>query len=170
MFLNYSNYFKKNLAIKKLLFTLHLIAGIIFSSATFSQNIVTVTDCNLNGWEKPVNVIAPGIIKFVTGPATPRLGNGSIQFNNPDNINRRLKNNQYVGTLISDITEFSFSTFVELSADIDDNISVVLQIDVNEDGVFDFPMVFNTEYQTGNYVNGIAQDQGVTQLNIWQTW
>src|SRR4030095_10942632 len=104
MFLNYSNYFKKNLAMKKLLFTLHLIAGIIFSSASFSQNIITVTDCNLQGWSRFNNSNATGTINFVNDPSNTPLGMGSVQFYNPDAVNIRLRTNQFVGTLISDLT------------------------------------------------------------------
>jgi hypothetical protein len=50
-----------------------------------------------------------------------------------------------------------------------DNIFIVLQTDINSDGILDYSLVFNTQYQTGRFVAGFP-DQGPSLLNTWQTW
>jgi hypothetical protein len=59
---------------------------------------------------------------------------------------------------------------VEQSGSISDNIFIVIQVDINDDGNVDFPLVFNPIFQTGSYVDGLGPDQGTTQSNIWQNW
>jgi hypothetical protein len=140
------------------------------SNSSLSQQVVTVTDCNLNGWQRSQNSLALGTVTFVNGPNKPPSGIGSVQFNCPDMRFIRLKNDQFIGTLISDITELSYSTYVQISGAIVDNVFIVLQIDINNDGIVDFPVVFNPVYQTGHFVMGLGPDQGPIQMNIWQTW
>jgi hypothetical protein len=135
-----------------------------------SLETIKVTDCNLGGWIYQKQSGATGTIEFVNGPAETLSGNGSLRFNCPDQKFLRLNNNQYIGTLLSDISSFSYSTFVQQSGSLSDDIFLVIQVDINSDGNVDFPIVFNPVFQTGNYVNGIAPDQGITQTDIWQTW
>ena len=131
---------------------------------------IVVNEANLNGWEKHFPAGSLGTIHFVSGPNTPPLGNGSVEFNCPDKKLFRLKTDQFVGTLLSTITELSFSTNVQRRDSTVDNVFIVLQIDVNDDGIDDFPLVFNTQYQTGKYLQGLRPDQGPTKMNTWQNW
>jgi hypothetical protein len=124
----------------------------------------------LNGWEKHFPVGSLGTINFVNGPAIQPLGNGSVQFNCPDKKLFRLKTDRFVGTLLSTITELSYSTYIQKRDSTEDNVFVVLQIDINDDGIDDFPLVFNTQFQTGKYIQGLRPDQGATKMNTWQTW
>ena len=140
------------------------------ANTSISSNVLTVTECSLNGWHRSGAVGALGTITFVDGPSTPPLGLGSVRFSSPDKKFIRLKNNDFAGTRLADITELAFSTYVRQSASVVDNLFVVVQIDVNGDGVVDFPVVFNPVYQTGHYAAGVGPDQGVIQLNQWQTW
>jgi hypothetical protein len=140
------------------------------NSLSSEKQKVIVTDCNLNGWEKQKQSGATGTIKFVNGPSTSQSGKGSLQFSCPDQKFLRLNNNQFLGTQLSAITQFSYSTYVQQSGSISDNAFIVIQTDINSDGLVDFPLVFNPIFQTGNYVSGIAPDQGSTQSNVWQTW
>ncbi len=64
----------------------------------------------------------------------------------------------------------SYSTYVEQRSNTKDNAFIVLQIDLDNDGILDYPLVFNTEYQTGSYINGSFPDQGPSVLNTWQSW
>lgn len=124
----------------------------------------------MNGWEKQFPGGSLGTINFVNGPAIQPLGNGSVQFYCPDKKFFRLKTDQFVGTILSTITEFSYSTYIQKRDSTVDNVFVVLQIDINDDGIDDFPLVFNPQYQTGQFTQGVRPDQGATKMNTWQTW
>ncbi len=140
------------------------------SLTTFDQNKVTVTDCSLNGWVKQFQAGATGSVEFINGPSATILGKGSLRFSCPDKKFLRLNNNDYIGTLLSSISCLSYSTYVEKSGSLSDNIFIVIQVDVNGDGNVDFPLVFNPVFQTGDYVSGIGPDQGITKMNRWQKW
>lgn len=145
-------------------------ASSALNSLSSDEQKVTVTDCNLQGWVRSQAPGALGTVTFANGPGTPPSGIGSVQFSCPDKKIIRLKNDQFVGTLISNITELSYATYVQTSGAIVDNVFIVLQIDINNDGIVDFPVVFNPVYQTGHFVTGIGPDQGAIQMNTWQTW
>jgi hypothetical protein len=140
------------------------------SNALLPQERIIVTICNPNIWETQKQVGATGTIKFVNGPSESQSGFGSLQFSCPDKKFLRLNTNQFLGTKLSDITRLSYSTYVEQSGSISDNIFIVIQTDINDDGTVDFPVVFNPIFQTGSYVEGIGPDQGTTQSNVWQNW
>ena len=112
---------------------------------------------------------AKGTIYFVNGPSKPPVGKGSAEFSCPDKKFIRFKNNQYVGTVLSAITELSYSTYIKLRDSTVDNIFIALQTDINSDGIWDYSLVFNPQYQTGRFVAGFP-DQGPTLMNTWQTW
>ncbi|HUS00272.1 MAG TPA: hypothetical protein VMY77_01010 [Chitinophagaceae bacterium] len=131
---------------------------------------VIVNEVNLNGWEKHFPAGSLGSINFVNGPAIQPLGTGSVQFYCPDKKNFRLKTDKYVGTHLSTITEFSYSTYIQKRDSTVDNVFITLQIDINDDGIEDFALVFNPVYQTGRFTQGLRPDQGATKMNIWQTW
>lgn len=131
---------------------------------------VVVSEANLNGWEKHFPAGSLGTINFVNGPAIQPLGNGSVQFYCPDKKLFRLKTDQFVGTLLSTITEFSYSTYIQKRDSTVDNVFIVLQIDINDDGIDDFPLVFNPVYQTGVFTQGLRPDQGATKMKTWQNW
>ena len=140
------------------------------SLTALSQEVVTITDCYLNGWERQKQQGATGTITFVNLPSPPQSGKGSLQFYCPDQKFLRLNNNQFIGTRLTTISNLSVSTFVEQSGAIADNIFIVIQIDSDADGTVNFPMVFNPIFQSGNYVAGIGPDQGAIQSKTWQTW
>ena len=134
-----------------------------------SQQLVTVTDCNLNGWVR--NLPSGTTISFINGPAVTPLGKGSIQFNAPLPAFVRVRNINYSGTLLSSITELNYSTYIQQAESNLDVPFVILQIDNDGNGTVDNPIVFNPRWQTGNFIIGPQlPDQGVIKKNIWQTW
>jgi len=140
------------------------------SGTSSSDQVETITNCNLNGWEIRNQPGALGTVTLVNGPAKPALGQGSLEFNSPDTKIVRLRSNSLVGTPVSAFTELFYSTYIQSrTGDVDDAF-IVLQIDIDGDSRFDFPIVFNPEFNTGHYVAGIGTDQGPTLLNTWQTW
>ena len=107
-----------------------------FSSTTiFSQTKVTVTDSNLNGWEKHEQHL--GKIRFTNGPSKPPLHRGSLEFDSPENGHARqirMRNSDYSGILLSSITELSYSTYVQKAGSKWDVPLLVLLVDIEGDG------------------------------------
>lgn len=142
-------------------------------SACISENLITVTDCNLNGWIKQPT--GNSTLGFINGPGNPPVGKGSLKFNVPPGINWpgdfvRFRNGQYSGTKLSSLTELSYATFVEARDTIADIHFLVILIDINGDGTAEHNLVFDPRYQNPSFIKGSMPNQGITQENIWQTW
>jgi hypothetical protein len=159
---------------KKFIQIVGIIMLLFMSKIVFSQNIITVTDCNLNGWVK--QPIGKSTLGFVSGPATPALGKGSIKFNVPaggifwpgDFV--RFRNGQYSGTPFSSLTELSFSTFIEVRDTIADIHFLVILSDINGDGSAEHNLVFDPRYQKPPFIRSTMPNQGNTIEHVWQTW
>ncbi|MEJ7589686.1 MAG: hypothetical protein WKI04_19215, partial [Ferruginibacter sp.] len=154
----------KPLLLKQLLF----IGAVFFTITSFSQTIITVTDSNLNGWEKQQKPNTT--LTFTTGVPAPPLGKGSLEYHSPTGISVVRVNASYHNTPLSSLTEFRYSTFIQGRDNNTDNICVVLQVDRNDDGISDDHFIFEPRFQTDCYVEGKVPDQGPTVLNKWQTW
>ncbi|HEY3370552.1 MAG TPA: T9SS type A sorting domain-containing protein [Prolixibacteraceae bacterium] len=149
-----------------LIFILFLLIGI--TNFAFSQGLVTVTDCNLNGWVR--NAGGNSSLAFMNGPSTPPLGKGSLQFTTPDASFGRLRNTQYTGIPLASVTELSYSTYVQKrDSTVDVNFIVVL-VDINGDGSSEHNLVFDPRYQTHPFIKNSMPDQGITQMDVWQNW
>jgi len=141
----------------------------VISIASFSQNKVTITNCNLNGWVKQIP--ANTSLTFENEPANPILGKGSLEMITvPVQRNVRLRNTNYNNTLLSSITELSFSSFIAHRENNYDAPFVVLQVDLNGDGTTDNFLEFGPQYQTAPWSTGVASDQGTVITDSWQTW
>jgi hypothetical protein len=145
----------------------------VSSVSRVSDPVVTVTDHDFNinstGWSTQLVGGTSGSISTIDGPPTPPLGNGSVYFNAPDQKFLRLGNNIFNGKKLNLISKFSFSTYVENRDSVRDNIFVAIQIDTDNDGLAEFPLLFQPCYQSGKYVNH-GHDQGPILLRTWQTW
>jgi len=143
-----------------------LIAALCFASCKKESEeindkhslVVTVTDCNLNGWVDKRNPNTT--ITFTNGIAAPPLRNGSLEFNSPIGSLANFRSTSHHNTLLSSLTEFKYSTFIQNRVNNTDNIYVVLQIDRTGDGREDDRLLFEPRFQTGSYVAGILRDQG----------
>lgn len=149
--------------------------GIRFkSNALISEELITVTDCNLQGWIK--QPIGNSSLGFINGPDNPPMGQGSLKFYVPaggifwpgDFV--RFRNGQYSGTPLTSLTELSYSTYVEARDTIADIHFLVVLVDVNGDGTAEHNLVFDPRYQNPSFIKGTMPDQGLTQTNTWQTW
>ncbi len=129
---------------------------------------VIVSDANMNGWVK--NPAGLATVKFVTPPSTPPLGSSSLQLSTPDRSFGRLRDTTHSGILLSDLTELSYSTYIEQRDSTVDVLFVVLLIDTDGDRKADNNLVFDPRYQTGRFVVGLFPDQGSTKISTWQTW
>jgi hypothetical protein len=141
---------------------------LLIATNTFSQNVVTVTDCNLNGWVKQVP--AGTSIAFKNEPGNLILGKGSLELFATEALKIiRFRNVNYNGVPLSSITELSWSSFISERANDYDAPFVVITVDLNGDGTTDDFLEFGPQYQ-GQWAAGIAPDQGEVTTGIWQTW
>jgi hypothetical protein len=138
---------------------------------------INVHNFSSQGWrEQQVNNLPTGqvfsdesdYVNIVCGPennSDPRLNPGSVTMNLPTNADPtlrriRLRKAGYSGTLLSDLTELKYSTYVVQNCP----TIMVLQIDVNDDNANDF----NIFYEPRQY----RQSAGFPPLvlNTWQQW
>jgi hypothetical protein len=136
--------------------------------------IITVTDCNLNGWVK--QPIGNSSLGFVNGPDTPAFGTGSLKFYVPaggifwpgDFV--RFRNGEYSGTKIATLTELSYDTYIEARDTITDAHFIVVLSDINGDGAAEHNLVFDPRYQNSNFIKGTMPNQGFSRVHEWQRW
>ncbi|WP_190300459.1 T9SS type A sorting domain-containing protein [Rufibacter hautae] len=133
-----------------------------------AQTIITVTDCNLNGW---VDLRYPNTTTAITTNApNPPLGTGSLEYTTQTGALGNFRNESFHNTLLASLTTFKYSTYIQSRTNDTDNIFVVLQVDRTGDGLADDHLIFEPRWQTGSWVAGILPDQGPTVENTWQTW
>src|SRR6476620_1396561 len=98
---------------KILLIQIAVVSAMMLTTQTlYSQNFVTVTDCNLNGWVKQVP--ANTSLAFKNQPSNPILGKGSLEMITIEvQKNVRLRNTNYNNTLLTSITQLGFSSFID---------------------------------------------------------
>jgi MYXO-CTERM domain-containing protein len=144
---------------------------------------VTVTPSNLDGWSTRVTDMngalggnSTGIAQFVTGPATPPLGVGSVQLATGNGTiggdgSAQMDNTNYQGTLLSSITSLSYSTYVTAN---NGQQFPYLNLVVSTDGSFSSAsldkLYFEPPFQTPTSGNPSLPNQGASVLNTWQTW
>jgi hypothetical protein len=129
------------------------------------------------GWKEQQVNIASGITSFhdlsdyveiICGPentSDPRLSNGCVTMNLPTSADPtlrriRLRRGGYSGTLLADLTELKYSTYVVQNCP----TIMVLQIDVNGDDVKDL----NIYFEPRPYIQSAGFPPLV--LNTWQQW
>lgn len=139
----------------------------------FSQNVITVTDCNLNGWVKQPT--GNSTLSFVNGPEDPPLAKGSLKFFVPPGIAWpgdfvRLRNGQYSGMSLSSLTELSYETYIEERDTITDIQFIVILSDINDDGIAEHNLVFDPRYQNPTFIRGTMPNQGHSMEHVWQKW
>jgi hypothetical protein len=146
-----------------------LIPALLFiTTYAFSQNVVTVTNCNMNGWVKQVP--AGTSLAFQNEPVNPLLGKGSLELSASQALKIvRFRNVNYNGVRLSSLTELSWSSYISSRANSYDAPFVVITVDLNDDGATDDFLEFGPQYQ-GHWAAGIAPDQGEVATGIWQTW
>jgi hypothetical protein len=159
--------------------------GTVANSSNSNQRVtpykferINVQNFSSQGWiEQQVNNLSGGLqvfsdfsdhVEIVCGPensSDPRLIPGCITMNLPTGADPtlrriRLRRGGYSGTLLADLTELKFSTYVVQNAP----VAMVLQIDVNGDADKDFNIFWEPR--------AIVQPPGFPPLvlNTWQQW
>jgi hypothetical protein len=155
-----------------------IVATMTFAGMAFGASQVVVTDANAadHGWMAQHSTcgvpISTGSQVMEEGPANPPLGNGSREFRiGPDgNSFETFRLNTFNGTLLSDLTELSYWTYVESGGSGGQAPYLNLIVDWNNDGLMDDQLFFEPVYQTGDYSGDEVPDQGDIVVGDWQDW
>ena len=141
-----------------------------------AATVVTVTTAALDGWtlqvvdETPPDGITTGTITIVPGPGTPPMGDGSLQFSlgteGEDGVQARQIG--YDGQYIRDLGTLTYSTYVQTPGSGGQAPYLILDIDLNNDGVRDDMWFFEPEYQTAAFCP--ENPQAAVAVGSWQTW
>jgi RTX calcium-binding nonapeptide repeat (4 copies) len=152
------------------------------------SGIIEVSPLTMNGWTaneffNPACGPGPATssVDFVTGPATPPLGTGSVQFSIGPNFESvaNIRNTLYHGTHIRDLTALEYWTYTSNTTNVDQALPfMVLNIDtdgVQSGGFFDDQLwVFQAPYQNGYPTQGFpppsSHAQGPPAAGVWQKW
>ena len=148
-----------------------LCAATLLSLTSIGQTVVSEADVTrqpentppTDNWVLYTRPAAPGIATFVTGPATPPLGCGSLQLTTTTGADKVfLFNYDHIGTKLSDIDNISYSTF-RTTGQLQQAAALNLQIDFNGPAMADgfTTLVFEPVYNTG---------QGAVVDGAWQSW
>jgi hypothetical protein len=132
---------------------------------------VTVTDANPSGWafsnsdgNGTVGNNPTGVGAYVTGPATPLYGVGSANLATGNGSSggdgaELLANGNYSGTLLSDLTALSYSTYdTENNGQQFPYLSLEVAYGPTNNPTYD-QLFFEPPYQSA-----------ATAMNTWQTW
>jgi len=144
---------------------------------------VLVDPMNLNGWVPVIRDAngdlgnnPTGVVAFVTGPATPPLGIGSLNLQTGNGTTHmggdgsaQIDTSNFDGTLLSTLSALSYSTYVT-SNNGQQFPYLKLNVALNDgSGNYD-QLFFEPPYQTPGSGNSGLPDQGLPALNTWQTW
>ncbi|MEJ2594929.1 MAG: hypothetical protein P8100_07330 [bacterium] len=105
--------------------------------------------------------IDPGLGTFVSGPGSPPEGTGSAQMSVTGNERYNLANSQFGGTLLSEITSFSFITYNPSTGNGGSSArSGYMHFNVSFDGThtFQYRLIF------------VPRDNGTVIQDTWQEW
>jgi hypothetical protein len=147
---------------------------------TATSSTVVVTPSNLNGWtmqHDTCGLTATGSQSFVEGPGSPPEGTGSHQFNiGPDGDSfEAMRNSSLNGTLLTNITALSYSTYVQQFGSGGQAPYIILNIDWDNNGITDDQLFFEPVYQNGTYSGASVPNQcgsnpACVVLGQWQEW
>ena len=156
----------------------------------FTDATIVIKPSHMDGWNFQVGIFAgtsTSSAGFEIGPGTPTLPTGSAEFKTglDGNSFALLRNSNYQGTLLSDLTQLTYDSYVTAH-----NNCVApylsLLVDLNDNGVFDGGddrIFFEPCYQTGVYSTILPDNQTIPLQNApigsdgstvrtgeWQHW
>jgi hypothetical protein len=137
-------------------------AGVItLASQAVFASIVVVDPANPEGWVFSQDSGSTGAGSFVTGPATPPLGQGSAQLSVTNSASSEIlfKNFTNDGMALSNITGLSYQSYVASAATSDQSPSLQINVNINSSATgYQGRLVFEPYY-----TNTITPD-------TWQSW
>jgi hypothetical protein len=144
-----------------------LLFATISTTPAFAQTVV-VSDCDMGIWQELLESTA--LIEFVTGPGSPPLPKGSIQYSlGTDGGGKALVGTTfYANTPLSSLTELKYWTYVQNYFN-GQAPAIEIYIDNDDNDIPDDRLVFEPIYQNGTTF-GPVQNGGAVLLNTWQQW
>lgn len=145
------------------------LAGTASATTTF----VPVVKNGDGGWHDLVRFTDFGKVEHVVGPASPPLGSGSVRLTTGTAPNTggdgaaELRNTAYAGVKVSEIAELGYDTY-GVKWNVGQLPYVMLNVDLDNDGVSDNLLFFEPEYQLG--YTGAVTPQADAGLGQWQHW
>jgi hypothetical protein len=139
---------------------------------------IEVNPGNPSGWAlRTTGTPLTASAQYVNGPANPPLGQGSVQFSvgaNGDGA-AEIRNTDYSGTKLSELTALSYSTYVQQGGSGGQAPYLILNIDLDNNGTVDDQLFFEPVYQSGTYGGDTVPNQCGTNpfcvaVGQWQTW
>jgi hypothetical protein len=154
--------------------------GVSGSNTTYdfeegTASVVTVTPSVPDGWTYQVvdddsDTVTTGSTSIVTGPGTPPMGDGSLQFNvgaeGEDGVQARQSG--YDGQFLRDLAALEYSTYIQTPGSGGQAPYLILDVDLNNDGTRDDLWFFEPVYQDAVFCPENPQPALVT--GAWQTW
>ncbi|TLZ58937.1 MAG: hypothetical protein E6K16_07855, partial [Methanobacteriota archaeon] len=148
----------------------------IVASALPPSGVIVVSATHPAGWTVQIDGATltstpTATTSFVTGPGPAPLGAGSalLSVGTDGDGGVQLRQPSYVGTLLSDVTALSYSTYVSTFMGCQ-AAYLILGLDTDGDGLVDDALFFEPCYQTGGYIGDSVPAQGAPMLGTWQTW
>jgi hypothetical protein len=133
----------------------------------------TVRPSSMDGWAAQTDN-PTAAVTFMNGPGSPPLGSGSAELKTGNGTiggdgAAQLRNVNYAGTKLSDLTELRYSTYV-IQNNGQQAPYLILQIDTDLNGTVDDLLFFEPPYQNPVDGNPSLPNQGSVALNTWQSW
>ena len=127
------------------------------------------------GWieqdtDTPPPATTPPDVTFVVGPGTPPSGTGSAQFSVGEDGNNaaQLRNPNFAGTKLSDLTALGYSTYVTQDGSGGQAVYIILQVDTDGDAGIEDLLFFEPVYQSSTFFP--SNPQGTLTTGTWQSW
>lgn len=147
------------------------VSSLLITVAVYAATVV-VSPSNLQGWQTVTTPTtgSTASVSFVNGPGTPPLGTGSAQLSvgSDGDSSAELRNPNYAGTLLSQLTALSYSTYVQQNTD-GQAPYIILRVDHDNNPSTPVDLLFfEPVYQSAAFCPSNPQPMVVT--NTWQTW
>ena len=148
---------------------------VLFASVQVAAAVVTVTPDDLAGWQRgpflsPCSSF-PATMEFVSGPAGPPLGSGSLQIGiDPTSPFLLFYSHAIDGEALTTISELRYSTFVSSSSMTGIAPRLVLTIATGEIAMPFDQLVFIPRLQDGLQPGDAVPVQGPVVTGAWQSW
>ncbi|MEO8435581.1 MAG: DUF4214 domain-containing protein [Pyrinomonadaceae bacterium] len=140
-----------------------------FLSGVASCATLATSPGNQRGWVAAGSA-AGGVVQFVSGPAIPPLGTGSLRIftGTEGDASREFRNPDYNGTNLSTLTALGYCTHVT-SWNGQQVPYLILRVDRDNNGTIDDLLFFEPTFSDGSF-NPAIPAQPTPVLNTWQCW
>jgi hypothetical protein len=140
-----------------------VVAGVSPIQSSLADSTIIVNPQN-ESWIFTDDGYPGGIGEFVSGPATPPLGSGSVHFVLAGTAREAIGTLAFANTQLDQFTQLKYNTY-RASVDAGNNLAVALQLDVDYD-LTDT----NTAWQGRLVYEPYQTSPGGVYQNTWQTW